>query len=286
MQYRIELARDGMIDGGACSYTHWHTPTLTRNIALTSTHPETPTPTRTRTRLGAPPTTVMTSGDRLARLRALRKAWSTLSWTRCVTVPMPGPCCAYELVGGVFCKTQPAVRLSRGRGLGLAGVVGNASNGWLGVVGGHGYGDGFENAHGDGDGHGEEGEETDLLGLGSRAMSLTWLPGTHDRGHTDVRDDLGIPTRDFAMDPSQDLMVLFKGGEEVGLYVSLLFLCLEIMTTTTGRWWTSFLGCWSCIFGPCRRIRRIQKRGCRCCAPRCCIPSPAYQSRSSTTSWG
>ena len=37
-----------------------------------------------------------------------------------------------------------------------------------------------------------------------------------------VRHDLGMSTRDFAMDPSQDVIVLFKGGDEVGLYVPLL----------------------------------------------------------------
>ncbi|KAI9566656.1 hypothetical protein HD554DRAFT_2323027 [Boletus coccyginus] len=164
MEYRIELARDGMIDGGACSYTHWHSQTLDSAFTRTRTRTRAQTQTETEETIARAP---LTTSDRLARLRELRKAWSTLSWTRCVTVPMPGPCCAYELVGGVFCKTRPTA----GEGINV---------------------------------------------LGSRIMSLTWLPGTHDQGRTDVRDDLGIPTRDLAMDPSQDLMVLFKAGEDAG----------------------------------------------------------------------
>ena len=118
---------------------------------------------------------------------------------------MPGPCCAYELVGGMFCKTQPRVRRGRGR----AGTGGFGFGfGWPGVVGGDG--------NGDGDGETHDGPHV----FGSRTMSATWLPGRHDPGRTAVKDDLGIPTRDFAMDPSQDLMVLFKGGgEDVALYV-------------------------------------------------------------------
>jgi hypothetical protein len=115
-----------------------------------------------------------------------------------VTVPMPGPCGAYELVGGVFCKTQPTVW----RGWGGAFALG----GWP----------GFAN-EGDGDAH-EEYEE-------SRTMSMTWLPGTPDhRGRTVVRNDLGIQTRDFAIDPSQDLMILFNSRAETQLYVAPFFL--------------------------------------------------------------
>ncbi|KAG8215644.1 hypothetical protein J3R82DRAFT_7515 [Butyriboletus roseoflavus] len=70
-------------------------------------------------------------------------------------------------------------------------------------------------------------------------MSATWLPGCHDPGRTVVRDDLGIPTRDFAMDPSQDLMVLFKGGGgDVGLPVMVVFpgtLELHIRTISTNQ---------------------------------------------------
>ena len=51
-------------------------------------------------------------------------------------------------------------------------------------------------------------------------MSATWLPGRHDPGRTVTKDDVKIPTRNFAMDPSKDLTLLFKGnGEDVALYV-------------------------------------------------------------------
>ena len=163
--------RDGLIDRG-----------FSQARALTQTTPH------------------LTISNRLARLRQLREAWKTLSWTRCVTVPMPGPCGAYELVGGAFCKTQPTVW----RGWGWGGALALGGLPWFanGVDG---------NAH-------EEHEE-------ARTMSVTWLPGTHDYWErTVVRDDLGIQTRDFAIDPSQDLMVLFKGREEAGLYVAPFFL--------------------------------------------------------------
>lgn len=103
-------------------------------------------------------------------------------------------------------------------------------NDWGGDEDGEGEGDGEGDGGGEdedgGDGEGEGDEVLHLLG--SRAMYATWLPG---RGNADadadadcrrttiMRDDLGIPTRDFAMDPSQDLMVLLKGGEHLGMYV-------------------------------------------------------------------
>ncbi|KAF9222211.1 hypothetical protein BS17DRAFT_736128 [Gyrodon lividus] len=126
LQYRIELALDGMIDG---------------------------------------PSSLFSTGERLSRLRSLRRSWSTLSWTSKVTVPMPGACYAYELVGGIFCKTQNAQHQPHG----------------------------------------------------SRQLSATWLPPSDGPGHVLVREDIGVPTRDFAMDPSQDLMVLFRGSEDFGL---------------------------------------------------------------------
>ena len=59
----------------------------------------------------------LTISDRLARFRQRRKAWKALSWTRCVTVPMPGSCCAYEVA-----------RRSRRRGGGWAWTFGGAFN--------------------------------------------------------------------------------------------------------------------------------------------------------------
>ncbi|KAG6372438.1 hypothetical protein JVT61DRAFT_7535 [Boletus reticuloceps] len=133
---------------------------------------------------------------------------------------MPGPCCAYELVGGVFCKTQPTVRKTRG---GFRGAL----IGWPGFVT---------------TGHGVQGDDQEELEtthvLGSRTLCATWLPGTHNPVRTAVRDDLGIPTRDFAMDPSQDLIVLFKGGEDVGLPMAVVYpgvLELHIRTMSTNQ---------------------------------------------------
>jgi hypothetical protein len=77
-------------------------------------------------------------------------------------------------------------------------------------------------------------------------MSATWLPGAarererHGQGlwRTEVRDDLGIPTRDFAMDTSQDLLVLFKGGEDPGFPMVVVFpgvLELHVRTMSTNQ---------------------------------------------------
>ena len=43
---------------------------------------------------------------------------------------------------------------------------------------------------------------------GSRHLVTTWLPSSTTDARSDVREDLGIPTRDFAIDPSQDLIAL------------------------------------------------------------------------------
>ncbi|EIW85176.1 hypothetical protein CONPUDRAFT_117787 [Coniophora puteana RWD-64-598 SS2] len=66
LQYIIELALDGMVDG--------------------------------------PPST-LSPGERLLLLRRRRRAWHFLEWSKQHIVPMPGSCQAYELVGGVFAKT-------------------------------------------------------------------------------------------------------------------------------------------------------------------------------------
>jgi hypothetical protein len=43
---------------------------------------------------------------RLSKLLERRRAWSTLSWSQNASVQLSGPCHAYELVGGVFCKSM------------------------------------------------------------------------------------------------------------------------------------------------------------------------------------
>ncbi|KIM55698.1 hypothetical protein SCLCIDRAFT_134153 [Scleroderma citrinum Foug A] len=142
LQYRIELTLDGMIDG--------------------------------------PPSPVII-GDRLARLRALRRAWATLDWSSNIVVPMPGPCHAYELVGGVFCKTH----------------------------------------------HSQHHR------FSSRHLTATWLPSSTDpAGRLIDREDIGLPTRDFAIDPSQDLIILFKGYEDDAMPVLIVPGTLELHIRT------------------------------------------------------
>ncbi len=87
-----------------------------------------------------------------------------------MTIPLPGSCQAYELVGGVFAKSM--------RG-------------------------GFE----------------DMWPPASRHFIAAKLP-TRDNQHVDtgeaseakdtVKEDLGIWTRDFAIDPTQDLLALLE----------------------------------------------------------------------------
>ncbi|KAL4065608.1 hypothetical protein V8B97DRAFT_1984206 [Scleroderma yunnanense] len=143
LQYRVELTLDGMID--------------------------------------SPPSTVMSVGERFTRLRALRQAWATLDWSAKIVVPMPGPCHAYEFVGGVFCKTH------------------------------HSYHHRFSSRH----------------------LTTMWLPSAVDPiGRSIVRDDVGLPTRDFAIDPSQDLVILFRGADDDAMPVLVVPGMLELHVRT------------------------------------------------------
>ncbi|OAX35169.1 hypothetical protein K503DRAFT_793915 [Rhizopogon vinicolor AM-OR11-026] len=54
-----------------------------------------------------------------------------------------------------------------------------------------------------------------FIHYGSRHFVSTWLPSSSDPGHTLVRGDLGIATRDFAIDPTQDLIALVKTDEDL-----------------------------------------------------------------------
>ncbi|KAH9943581.1 hypothetical protein B0H21DRAFT_779706 [Amylocystis lapponica] len=78
LQYQIELAADGMVDG---------------------------------------PPGLMTTADRLELLLDRRRRWRMLDWTRRVMVPIPGACQAYELVGGVFAKSMSVAHLIGSRHL-------------------------------------------------------------------------------------------------------------------------------------------------------------------------
>ncbi|TFK85394.1 hypothetical protein K466DRAFT_494844, partial [Polyporus arcularius HHB13444] len=48
---------------------------------------------------------------------------------------------------------------------------------------------------------------------GSRHLALTWLPNRREAERTVERSDLGVTVRDFAIDPSQDLMALVIADE-------------------------------------------------------------------------
>ncbi|KAI1793750.1 hypothetical protein LXA43DRAFT_1081303 [Ganoderma leucocontextum] len=59
---------------------------------------------------------------------------------------------------------------------------------------------------------------------GSRHLQLTWLPTSTDEAtRTIERDDLGVQMRDFAIDPSQDLMALVIADDVASHLVGLSF---------------------------------------------------------------
>ncbi|OCH85848.1 hypothetical protein OBBRIDRAFT_739112 [Obba rivulosa] len=51
------------------------------------------------------------------------------------------------------------------------------------------------------------------FGTGSRHFTTVRLPSRSEPASVNVRDDVGIPTRDFAMDPSQDLVALVHNDD-------------------------------------------------------------------------
>ncbi|RPD53899.1 hypothetical protein L226DRAFT_469953 [Lentinus tigrinus ALCF2SS1-7] len=56
---------------------------------------------------------------------------------------------------------------------------------------------------------------------GSRHLALTWLPTTREEERTVEREDLGVTVRDFAIDPSQDLMALVIADEVASFNIHL-----------------------------------------------------------------
>ena len=97
--------------------------------------------------------------ERLLALRERSQAWRNLEWKNITNLDIHGPCTAYELVGGVFAKTN------------------------------------------------------------GQDMFFSWLPRAKTPGHTIHYEDVGIQLRDFALDPTQDLVVLL---EEDNMYAILL----------------------------------------------------------------
>lgn len=158
LQYKIELGADGLVDG------------IQGAGGITAALPE-----------------------RLRALRRRRDAWRRLAFRRCVTVPMPGECQAYELVAGMFVKAM----------------------------------------HNDGD--------SDVYGVGgplppaffgplptSRHMRIATLPSAFEESKTVVREDIGVFCRDFAIDPTQDLMVMVEQQDGCVLRCY-CFYCMLIM---------------------------------------------------------
>ncbi|KAG1792330.1 uncharacterized protein HD556DRAFT_1528034 [Suillus plorans] len=50
---------------------------------------------------------------------------------------------------------------------------------------------------------------------GSRRFISSWLPSSSAPGHMLVRNDIGISTRDFAIDPSQDLIAFVQSDDDL-----------------------------------------------------------------------
>ena len=49
---------------------------------------------------------------------------------------------------------------------------------------------------------------------GSKHLNVTWLPGRDAQHKAIIREDLGVPMKDFAIDPSQDLIALVEMDEQ------------------------------------------------------------------------
>lgn len=94
--------------------------------------------------------TITSHAERLCALKDRQQAWRNLEWKTIVDVDIQGPCTAYELVGGVFAKTN------------------------------------------------------------GRDMFFAWLPSAKSPGYTIHHEDVKMHLRDFAIDPTQDLIVLLE----------------------------------------------------------------------------
>lgn len=119
------------------------------------------------------------SAEKLALLFARRQAWANLELsnpkTTRVNILMDGTCSAYELVGGVFAKIMPENIGQQQPQQQLQLQLPQH----------------FQNA--------------DV----ARYFYAVGLPGGSHGGRT-VKYDTEIPTRDFAIDPSQDLIAFLQ----------------------------------------------------------------------------
>jgi hypothetical protein len=55
----------------------------------------------------------------------------------------------------------------------------------------------------------------DEPGTGSRHFIISWLPSTFSQGHQVLREDIGVLSRDFAIDPSQDLVAFLEAPNDM-----------------------------------------------------------------------
>ena len=53
-------------------------------------------------------------------------------------------------------------------------------------------------------------------------FTAVWLPTLTQKGQTIVHEELGISTKDFGIDPTQDLLVLVKGYPVIGVAGSMV----------------------------------------------------------------
>lgn len=123
--------------------------------------------------LDGPSTLPLGASERSALLKARRESWRTLILDApTASIHLPGPCQAYDLVGGLY-----------GKCIGTPELNPNS--------------------------------EDDSSG---RTITFVTLPSSDPPQDVKVEThDLGIHAKDFATDPSQDLMVLLEWPGQVGI---------------------------------------------------------------------
>ena len=120
---------------------------------------------------------------KLALLLQYKQNWRRLEWREREWVTIPGRCSAYELVGDWFakCRGMPVFQDMNGAELGLFGGCRDFA---------------FYRLP----------RPTVTLSLGQQPSAL------HSFGRRDAKAilyrDIGLPCRDFSLDPTQDLLVL------------------------------------------------------------------------------
>ncbi|KAL5513947.1 hypothetical protein ACEPAG_2708 [Sanghuangporus baumii] len=135
LQYKVELGANGLVDG---------------------------------------PPSHLSIPERMRLLQERRRAWRMLDFKRCITIPTPGECHAYELVGGMFAK---AMNPHDGNATAPAAFPLNPGSRHFSFV--------------------------NLPGA-ERIGDVRTEP------EVTVREDVGFLCRDFGIDPTQDLIALVE----------------------------------------------------------------------------